>query len=63
MVRARANREVRMCEECGQPIVGGRANQFLCHQCEETQERERRKGRRERQDRRSVRRDEDVEEW
>ena len=63
MGRARANREVRLCEECGQPIVGGRANQFLCHQCEETQERERRKGRRERQDRRSVRRDEDVEEW
>ena len=61
MVRARANREVRLCEECGQPIQGGRANQFLCHRCEEAQEHARRKGERERQDRRSVRRDEDVE--
>jgi predicted amidophosphoribosyltransferase len=61
MTRAQSY-EVRICEECGQPIDRGRGHQFLCRRCEQRMERQKRKGERTRQSRRDSRRSQD-EDW
>jgi tRNA(Ile2) C34 agmatinyltransferase TiaS len=63
MARARAYEEIRLCEECGQPIQSGRENQFLCRRCQDLVERRKRKGNRLRQDRRDSHWDQDSEDW
>lgn len=63
MVRARAYKEMRLCEECGQPIEGGRGHQLLCRHCEEALERQKRSDKRPRPNRRESREDEEGEDW
>jgi predicted amidophosphoribosyltransferase len=63
MARAWADREIRLCEECGKPIEAKRTNQLLCRACEEALERKKRKGQRLRQSRRSSRLEEESEDW
>jgi predicted amidophosphoribosyltransferase len=63
MTRARSYSEARLCEECGQPIEGGRKNQFLCRRCEQAMERRKRKGERTRRTRRDLRREREFDDW
>ena len=55
MARARSYEEIRLCEECGQPIERGRGNQSLCRRCEDNLERSKRKKQHTRDSRRKVR--------
>ena len=60
---ARANREVRLCEECGRPVEHGREHQLLCRRCQEEQERRKRREQKVRQNKRGSRRELEVEDW
>lgn len=59
MSRERSYSQVRVCEECGQPIEHGYGNQLLCRRCEEAMERSKRRGQKTRQSRRNSRRNKD----
>lgn len=59
MDRARSSQEVHLCEECGQPILSKRANQFLCRRCQQDLEHRKRQGVHLRQSRRGARQGED----
>ena len=63
MARARSYKELRLCEECGQPIEGGRGHQLLCRQCEEIHVRQKRTDKRPRPNRRESRQDTEYEDW
>jgi hypothetical protein len=55
--------EVRLCEECGQPIERGRGNVFLCRRCERLMDRSKHKGEATRRSRRQSRREREVDDW
>jgi predicted amidophosphoribosyltransferase len=55
--------EVRLCEECGQPIDRGRGNVFLCRRCEELMERRKHRGEGTRRSRRDSRRTREADDW
>jgi hypothetical protein len=55
--------EVRLCEECGQPIDRGRGNVFLCRRCERLMDHRKRKGEPTRRSRRDSRRAREADDW
>lgn len=63
MVKAQSYSEVRLCEECGEPIERGRIGQLLCRRCEQSMERSKRKGQEMRQSRRDSRRSREEDDW
>ena len=55
--------EVRLCEECGQPIERGRGNVLLCRRCERLMDHRKHRGEDTRRSRRQSRREREVDDW